>query len=173
VTRALTWGLFAAWLAHDLEEVATMRADSRRVLARAPAVIPLPDGWREEGLPQRQVNVAVALMGAVVLVAAAQGHRTGGRSRLYQSALLAFGLHGFGHVALSVASRRYTTGVVSSPTVVIPFWLWARGRLNRAGVPSTASPRAVAAVVPLLWAAHGLAHLLTRRGGLSVASARV
>lgn len=163
VTRAVTWGLFAAWLVHDLEEVATMRADSRRLLARVPDRVPLPGGWREGGLPQRQVNAAVALMGTAVVAAAAQGHRTGGRSGLYQSALLAFGLHGFGHLALSVAARRYTTGVITSPTVVIPFWLWARRRLRTAGVPSTASPRATAAVVPLLWTAHGLAYLLTRR----------
>ncbi|MBI4941822.1 MAG: HXXEE domain-containing protein [Actinobacteria bacterium] len=177
-TRALTWGLFAAWLVHDLEEVATMRADSRRVLARVPAAVPLPDGWREGGLPQRHVNVAVALMGTVVAAASVHGHRTGGRSGPYQSALLAFGVHGFGHVALSLAARRYTTGVVTSPTVVIPFWLWARHRLRAEGVPATASPRAVAATVPLLWTTHALAYLLTRRargrrGDLSVPSGRV
>lgn len=177
-TRALTWGLFAAWLVHDLEEVATMRADTRRVLAGVPAAVPLPGGWREGGLPQRHVEVAVALMGGVVAAAAVHGHRTGGRSGPYQSALLAFGLHGFGHVALSLAARRYTTGVVTSPTVVIPFWLWARHRLREAGVTSTASPGAVAATVPLLWTTHALAYLLTRRsrgrrGDLSVPSGRV
>lgn len=161
-TRAVTWGLFVAWLVHDLEEVATMRADSRRLLAKVPDRVPLPAGWREGGLPQRHVNAAVVLMGTTVVAAAAQGHRTGGRSGLYQSALLAFGVHGFGHMAISVAARRYTTGVITSPTVVIPFWLWARRRLRTAGVPSTASPKAAAAVVPLLWTTHVLAYLLTR-----------
>ncbi|MFE2147875.1 HXXEE domain-containing protein, partial [Streptomyces sp. NPDC059456] len=61
-------------------------------------------------------------------------HRTGGRSAFYQAALNGFGLHGLVHLGQAAATRGYTPGVVTSPLLVVPFTLWARGRLRRAGV---------------------------------------
>ena len=37
-----TAGLFAAWLAHDLEELATMSGSSRKLIARLPGWVPMP-----------------------------------------------------------------------------------------------------------------------------------
>ncbi|ORV08573.1 HXXEE domain-containing protein [Mycobacterium celatum] len=51
-----------------------------------------------------------------------------------QATLLGFGVHGVGHLALTAANRGYTPGVVTAPTVVIPFSLWACQSLARAGV---------------------------------------
>ena len=60
--------------------------------------------------------------------------------------------------------RGYTTGLVTSPTVVIPFWLWARRRLATSGVPVDRSAAASVVVLPpLLPGVHALTHRLTRR----------
>lgn len=76
---------------------------------------------------------AVGVMGAVVGTAAAAGRLSGGRSGFYQSALTGFGLHGVMHMAQAAAVRGYTPGSVTSPLVVLPFTLWARGGCGRPG----------------------------------------
>jgi Protein of unknown function with HXXEE motif len=73
-------------------------------------------------------------MGAYVAAVSAVGVRSRGRSRLFRGGLLAFGLHGFGHIGVTAARRQYTTGVATSPTIVIPYWLWARRALAREGL---------------------------------------
>ncbi|OYO00348.1 HXXEE domain-containing protein [Enemella evansiae] len=116
---------------------------------------PVPD--------QLQVNVAVAAMGTVVAAAAVQGVRTGGRSQFFQDSLWAFGMRGFGHLALSALTRGYTTGVLTAPTVVIPFWWWATRTLETAG--ATQRPRhgrAVALLLGALVGAHTLGQLASR-----------
>ena len=83
----------------------------------------IPD--RPRCIPQ----VCDALLRADVIVA--------GPGSLFTSVLpplLGFGVHGFTHIAMALAARRYVTGVATAPTVVIPFWLWARRELARAGV---------------------------------------
>lgn len=168
----VTFGLLAAWAVHDLEEVAVMPGWARGhvpELRRRYPMVPEPVWRRLEATDGREFAVAVAVMGGVVAVAAADGHRTGGRSGFYQAALNGFGLHALAHVAQAVAVRGYTPGVVTSPLVVVPFTLWARGRLRRAGVLRPARPRdlaqgaAVAAVATV--GAHGVARRLLRRGG--------
>jgi hypothetical protein len=62
-TAATTAGLFAAWLAHDLEEAFTLQETSRRVAGRLPEWVPAPPEWREHGLPRRHIVVAVSVMG--------------------------------------------------------------------------------------------------------------
>lgn len=131
-------GLFAAWLVNDVEELLTMREDSAVLLARAPQCFPLPEELRAHGLTQRHVNVGIVAMGALIASASADGVRTCGRSTLFQSALMGFGLHGFGHLAQAAAARRWTTGARTSPTVVIPYWLWASRVLRRQGTDPTA-----------------------------------
>lgn len=135
------WGSF---LANDGEELLTM----------APTT----------GLSQTHVRVGVATMGVLLAAGTVDGIRTRGRGWLYQDIQLVFGAHGFGHLAGSLLMRRYTTGVVTSPTVVLPQWWWATRRLRAAGVPRTARPvRAVAIVGGWLVASHALGFLASKR----------
>jgi hypothetical protein len=121
--------------------------------------VPVPHDVRRDGLSQLHVNLAIALMGAYVGAASDAGVRSRGRSRLFRGALLAFGLHGFGHLGLTTVLRQYTSGVATSATIVIPYWLWARRTLAR----ERASDRDGTAS----WAAAGIlliptVHVLTR-----------
>lgn len=142
VPKAATLGLFGAWLVHDLEELATMPK------------------WA--GVSREHAAVAIGLMGGVVAAASVAGAVTDGKSRFYQSALAGFGLHGWVHLAASVATRGYAPGVVTSPLVVLPFSAWARKRLRSAGIEPEVSWAGLALVPVLLGAVHGTAVLVTR-----------
>ncbi|GAA4148874.1 HXXEE domain-containing protein [Actinomadura keratinilytica] len=166
VGAAVTLGLLAAWAVHDAEEVAAMPKWSRDRLPRLRERFPqAPDAlWRSlESLDGREFAAAVAVMAVPVAAAAADGHRTRGRSALYQTALDGFGLHGVVHLAQAAAVRGYTPGSVTSAAVVIPFTLWARGRLRRAGV--LRPTRTGDAVQALAFAAAAVAgsHMVARR----------
>lgn len=153
--------LFAAWVAHDLEEVATMPASSRELLRNLPKALPIPEDLRREGFSQHHVNVAVTMTGVLMAGAAADGARTHARSPVFQAVLAGFGWHGLGHLASSALTRRYTTGVLTSPVIVLPYWLWARRELTRAGVElSRTDPRLLAAMYPLFLGVHLLTHRL-------------
>lgn len=149
--HAATWGLLAAWAVHDIEELATMAPSSHGILSRVPEGVPVPEEWREHGVPRHHIVTAIGVMAVLMAVASADGTRTRGSSTLYRGALLGFGLHGFGHLASAAALRRYTPGVATSPVVVIPFWLWARRVLRRHGLrdiePATVT---IAALGPVL-----------------------
>jgi hypothetical protein len=158
-----TAGLFAAWLTHDLEELATMSDNSRTLITRLPDWVPMPTPAREQGLTSRYVACGVATVGLVVAAAAAQGYRTHGRSAFYQNALLGFGLHGLGHLGTSLLTGGYASGAATSPTIVLPFWLWATRALNQAGVPNRRSvPAAIALTAGSIAAGHLVASLLTK-----------
>ncbi|MGA4846903.1 HXXEE domain-containing protein [Streptomyces sp. G5(2025)] len=162
----VTFGLLAAWALHDAEEVAMVPgwAQGRvpELRERFPGV---PERvWRRlESIDRREFTTAVAGMGVVVAAAAAAGHRTGGRSAFYQAALNGFGLHGVVHLAQAAAVRAYTPGSVTSPLVVIPFALWARGRLRDAGVLRPTRPRDAARGLALAAVATAGTHMLARR----------
>jgi hypothetical protein len=157
-----TAGLFAAWMAHDLEELATMSDSSRMLITRLPDWAPIPASAREQGLTRRYVACGVATVGLVVAAAAAHGYRTHGRSAFYQNALLGFGLHGLGHLGMSLLTGGYASGVATSPTIVLPFWLWATQALNQAGVPNRRSvPAATGLTAGSIAAGHLVACLLT------------
>jgi Protein of unknown function with HXXEE motif len=165
-TTTISLGLFVAWASHDLEELFTMRESSRAVAARMPEWVPIPDDVRRDGLSQQHVNLAISLMGVHFAVVSAVGVRSGGRSRLFRGALLAFGLHGFGHIGLTAALRQYTTGVATSPTIVIPFWLWARRALAREGLSDrdgTVRWAAATMLLILVPTVHALTRLLLGR----------
>ena len=166
VRKAVTWGLFGAWLVHDIEELATMPAWSRRAATRLAERYPRVPAraWSAIVITPTQAQVAIGAVGAVVAAAAADGARTGGRSEFYQGVLTAFGVHAVGHVAGTVAYRGYTPGVLTAPTVVAPFTVWAWRELRRADVPAASgSVSTVFAVVPVLAGAQLLGRLVSRR----------
>lgn len=145
-----TGGLFLAWALHDAEEWFTIGP------------------WaRERGLPVSDglARTAIVVMGGIVAAAAVDGARSGGRSALYQAALLGFGAHGFTHLATSAAVRGYSPGVATVPVTVLPFWLWASRELSRAGVRRPARELGGAAagtVAGAMALSYGVAALLQR-----------
>lgn len=162
--KAVTWGLFLAWLANDTEEWFTMAPWSQKNATGTGKRPPGP-AWLRKPVTSTQSRVAISLMGALVLAASARGAATGGRSSFFQSTLVGFGAHGFGHLALSAAHRGYTPGVATAPTVVIPFSLWAWRELGRQGVRRNDARTWLSAAVLLpasLAAVHSAARALTR-----------
>jgi hypothetical protein len=149
-----TAGLFFAWMVHDLEELATMSDTSLTVV--------MPASVRQRGLTARYIATAIPAVGLVVAAATVCGYRTRGRSAFYQNAVLGFGLHGFGHIAMSLLARGYISGVATAPTVVVPFWLWAARALQQAGVPNRRSlPAAIALALGSIAGGHLVAYLVT------------
>lgn len=157
--------LFGAWALHDAEELLTMSRTSQRVLARLPRWAPIPADLRANGVSQAHVNLSIAIMGVVVASAACAGARSGGRSPWFRGALLAFGVHGFTHLAASAAARGYTTGVVTAPTIAIPYWLWARRALHQHDVREhdAKSTMVAIAALPVLFATHALTRSILGR----------
>lgn len=166
VGPAVTLGLLAAWMLHDAEEVAMVpRWTKERVPEIRQRVTGVPDQiWdRLESIDGREFATAVALVGVIMAGAAVDGKRTGGRSALYQSALNGFGLHGVAHLAQAAAVRGYTPGVLTSPTLVIPFTLWARSRLREAGVLRPTRARDTVTSLAFAAVAAGVSHAVARR----------
>ncbi|MFE3250785.1 HXXEE domain-containing protein [Streptomyces sp. NPDC059209] len=166
VGPAVTLGLLAAWVLHDAEELATgprwIRENLPALRERFPGV-PEPVWSAMEAVEPREFAVAVGVMAGFVGSAAVAGHRTGGRSGFYQGALDGFGLHGLVHLAQAAAVRGYTPGSVTSPLVVVPFTLWARGRLRRAGVLKPARVRDVALGLAVAAGATAISHAVARK----------
>jgi Protein of unknown function with HXXEE motif len=163
-TTTISFGLFAAWACHDLEELFTMRDTTRVLAARTPEWLPIPADVRQDGLSQQHVNLGISLMGAYIAGVSAVGVRSRGHSRVFRGVLLAFGLHGFGHIGVTAALRQYTTGVATSPTIVIPYWLWARRALVREGLSDRdgTAPSAAASIL-LIPTVHVVTRLLLAR----------
>ena len=161
-TTAAAIGLFAAWAIHDAEEVATMAPESKRILSRLPGRSRRFRRLRKHGLSQAHVNLSVGLMGGVVAAASIRGIATEGKSAFFRGSVLAFGIHGIGHIAGSIVARRYTTGVATVPLVVIPYWLWARKVLQRHKLrdDDAVASRVAYAGIPVLWAVHGITALI-------------
>jgi hypothetical protein len=156
-----TAGLLVAWMVHDLEELLTMSDTSRTLVQQLPDWMPVPGSIREQGLTTRYLATGIATIGLIVAAAAIRGYRTQGRSAFYQNTLLAFGLHGFGHLAVSLLTLGYASGVATAPLVLL-FWLWATRALEEAGVPNRRSlPAAIALLAGSLAVGHFTAYLLT------------
>lgn len=166
VGGAVTFGLPAAWALHDTEELATVprrpRADVPVLRERFPGV---PEAvWRRaESIDGREFAVAVGVTAGVVATASAAGRLTRGRSGFYQAALDGFGLHGALHAAQAAAVRGYTPGSATSALLVVPFTLWARTRLRRAGVLRPTRPRDPAVGLAAAGAATVASHAVARR----------
>jgi Protein of unknown function with HXXEE motif len=171
-TTAISLGLFAAWAAHDAEEWLTFSGQSAEMMKRAPSWVPLPEDLRRTGITQAHFETSLMVMAGLMAAAAVAGARTGGRSRLFQWTLDAYGLHGIGHIASAVLLRRYTSGSATSPLVVIPFWLWARRALAAEGVPlREVKPLSVLPLVPILWVALAIGYVATRDPEIGTAEA--
>jgi hypothetical protein len=156
-----TAGLFVAWLTHDLEELATMTDTSRTLVRQLPDWVPVPTSVRDQGLTTRYLATGIAAIGLIVAAAALRGYRTQGHSAFYQNTLLAFGLHGLAHLAVTVVTGRYTSGVGTVPVVVL-YWLWATRALQEAGVPNRRRFRAaIALLAGSLAVGHVTAYVLT------------
>ncbi|MGW6195356.1 HXXEE domain-containing protein [Kribbella sp. NPDC055110] len=151
--KKVAWGLLAAWIVHDLEELAAMPSFSQRTDLPAPLTKALP-------MSRTESATAIGLTGVAMAAASAAGAATGGRSRFFQASLMGFGLHAGTHLAQSAVLRRYTPGLITTPLVVIPFSVWAWRQLKADDVPIAPTDRrlavALAAVVPL---AHAIARL--------------
>ena len=167
--RGVTWGLFAAWVVHDAEELWTMAGWADRARPRLERSLPgVPARtWDRLSVSRPHAAVAIALVGAVVGAAAARGARTEGASPLFQATLVGFGWHAVPHLASAVLTRGYTPGVFTAPTVVAPFAVWAWSRLRRAEVPIAPVTRSAALLGPVVVvgahvAASGLLRLAER-----------
>ncbi|MET9734397.1 HXXEE domain-containing protein [Streptomyces sp. NPDC006458] len=165
VPSAAYWGLFAAWAVHDVEELLTMARWSRTAVPRLRERFPrVPDTvWRRLDTDQAQVNAAIGLMAVIMAAAAADGARTRGTSAFYRTVLTGFGVHGLVHLAQSAAWRGYTPGVLTAPTVVLPYSAWALTRLRRAGLPSAPASLGLALLPVATGVVHSAARRLTRR----------
>ncbi len=154
--QVISLGLFAAWCINDAEELVTLPATSRLVAQRAPGFLPLPQAFRDGGLSRKHTYRGIATMGVLTGIASLAGIVTHGRSPLFRGALLAFGVHGYTHVASTLMLRNYTSGVVTGAVTTIPYWHWARRKLRTNGLSDTdRSAVMVAALVwPLLLAVH-------------------
>jgi hypothetical protein len=150
--------LFIAFVVHDAEEWFTMpgwvgrNADRlRRMYPRLPERV-----LRRLDLPATQIRVAIALLGLVFLLAAADGARTAGQSLLFQVVLVGFGVHALGHVGQAVLVRAYTPGVVTAVLVVAPFSVWAWWRVGTAGAVrgDATLVLGVLAIAPAILATH-------------------
>ena len=161
MTGWATWGLFLAWLLHDIEELITMPGWGGRNLTRLSRIYPSAPAWlwSRLNMSRGHVNVAITIMGIFMLAAAIDGERSAGTSWFYQAVLIGFGLHGFSHLAMSALARSYTPGVVTAPIIVIPFSLWAWRTLEQAGAVSAGTSNlfiALALLPAVLLGAHAL-----------------
>ena len=98
-----TGGLFFSWLAHDLEELATMPGWTHPALDKIPF---LPDDIRRNGCSREHVYLGIGLMGGLMAAASIDGYRTRGHSFLYQAVLYGYGMHTFSHLATAALARR-------------------------------------------------------------------
>lgn len=158
-------GLFTAWALHDAEELLTMAKNTQKPLLRVPHWVPVSARIRNEGMSQEHVNLGLAIMAVFVTIASAQGVRTQGRSVIFRGAVLIFGVHGFTHIASAVMMRSYTSGVVTSPVIVIPYWLYARRVLREHGLKDNdaAAIGVALSVLPLLFGIHGFVAKVLKR----------
>ena len=156
----VTGGLFFSWLAHDLEELATMPGWTHPAFDKLPF---LPKDIRRHGCSREQVYLGIGLMGVLMAAASADGYRTRGRSPVYQAALYGYGMHTFSHLATTVLARRYTPGTATALPVVLPFWILAKRTLRVHGVEVCPHRWVIPAFPVIAGAMLGGAYLVTTR----------
>jgi len=161
----VTWGLFLAWLLHDIEELITTPGWGRRNVPRLRRLYPwAPDRlWSRMDTSRSHVTIAITIVGLFMLAAAAAGASSAGASWFYQAALIGFGIHGIGHLAMSALAHSYTPGVLTTPIIVLPFSLWAWRTLDQAGAvtaPAWNLLLALALLPAVVLAAHAVATVM-------------
>ena len=147
-----TGGLFFSWLAHDIEELATMPGWTHPVFDTIPF---LPEDIRRHGCSRGHVRLGIGLMG--VLMAAR------GRSSFYQAVLYGYGMHTFSHLAAAALARRYTPGSATALPVVLPFWIFAKRTLRAHGVEVRPHRWVIPAFPVVAGTALGSAYLVTKQ----------
>jgi hypothetical protein len=165
--RAVVVTFPLAFAAHDLEEVLAAARWSENAAARLTRRHPRLGRALAVVLPisTEEMAIAVGVVAAGVgCVTAASLRHLEGDLRLFQAALAAFSAHSLGHLGASVVFRGYTPGIATVPTVIVPYSLWARRRLRRAGTFTTRTEwfRAARAGAGLAVAAALLGHVLAR-----------
>ena len=153
-----TGGLFFSWLAHDLEELATMPGWTHPAFDKIPF---LPDDVRRNGLSREQVNLGIGAMGVLMAAASIDGCRTRGHSPFYQAVLYGYGMHTFSHLGSAALARRYTPGVATALPVVLPFWIFAKRTLRAHGVEVRSHRWVIPAFPIIAGTALGSAYLMT------------
>lgn len=153
-----TGGLFFSWLAHDLEELATMPGWTHPLFDKVPF---LSEDIRRHGCSREHVYLGIGLMGVVMAVASIDGYRTRGRSPVYQAALYGYGMHTFSHLGSAALARRYTPGVATALPVVLPFWIFAKRTLRARGVEVRPHRWVIPAFPVIAGTALGSAYLMT------------
>jgi hypothetical protein len=95
-------------------------------------------------------------MGGLVAAASVAGDRSNGRNPFFQAVLTGFGAHAVvPHLISAAVTGGYTPGLLTTPTVVVPFSWWAWRELRKAGVEKAEIPTAALLFVPLsIGAAH-------------------
>ena len=157
--------LALSFLANDGEELLTivpsLPETLDRVSERTAGRVPIPGLLRD--IDQTHINVGVAMMGALCAAAVADGVRSRGRGALYQDFQWVFGLHGLSHIGASLVTKGYTTGVLSSPTVVLPQFAYVMRALVLAQVPHRFHPvRAISRVAGWLAVSHLTGYIVSR-----------
>ena len=147
--------LYWSWVVHDMEELLAMRSTLRRLRARG-------YGWLPD-LRQRDIAVAIIIMGRVMGYAASAGERTQGRSTVYRIAAAGYEAHAFTHLASAILTRQYTAGVGTVFPVILPAARIIRKEQRRIGHPLTWKDTLIAMSLfpPLALALHSGVHLLT------------
>lgn len=149
--RVLYW----SWLVHDMEEVWGMRPTLERLRARGYTWLPQ--------LSDRDVAVAITMMGGVFGLAATAGERTQGRSWFYRLVAAGYEAHAFTHIASSLITRQYTAGVATAIPVILPAGQLIRKELRTTGHPLTwkNTARGLSLFVPTALVVHGTVRLVT------------
>ena len=155
-----TGGLFFSWLAHDIEELATMPGWTHPVFDTIPF---LPEDIRRHGCSRGHVRLGIGLMGVLMAAASIEGYRTRGRSPVYQAALYGYGMHTFSHLATAALARRYTPGSATALPIVLPFWIFAKRTLRAHGVEVRSHPWVIPAFPVVAGTALGSAYLVTKQ----------
>ena len=83
---------------------------------------------------KRQLTFAIACVGVVILAMSLLGVRTQGRSKVFQAGVATLHAHVAGHAAGTIAMRGYSSGVVTALLVNLPYSIWARRQMRRAGI---------------------------------------
>ena len=133
--QSVLWLLPISFMIHDFEEIvfweSWMAKNGAELTRRAP---PFLTGLANDFVHKStaQVSVTVFLIFclttvSVLLVTVAEYWP------LFLILMSMFFLHGFGHIGQAILLRRYVPGVITSVLVVIPYGVWATGRVLSTG----------------------------------------